>query len=74
MLNYYQLYTAKYSTAKLIRCSRNMHKMMAFFNYSSELVGFSDFPFLKILFEAMLLVSPANLKILLVIFGVALIA
>ena len=51
-----------------------MHKMMAFFNYSSELVGFRNFTFLKILFKAMLLVSPANLKILLVIFAVALIA
>ena len=56
-----------------------MHKLMAFF-YSSELVGFSDLIFdlvllqFILLFKAMLLVSPVNLKILLVIFGVALIA
>ena len=54
--------------------------MMAFFNYSCELVGFSEFPFLfgfallNLLFKVMLLVSPVNLKILLVIFSVALIA
>ena len=52
--------------------------MMAFFNYCSELVGFSEFPFWigfdSILFKAILLVPPVNLKILLVIFNDALIA
>ena len=53
--------------------------MMAFFNYSSTLVRLSRFPFhlllcqFVILFKAMLLVSPVNLNILLVIFGVALV-
>ena len=52
--------------------------MMAFFNYCSKLVGFSEFPFWigfdSILFKAILLVPPVNLKILLVIFNDALIA
>ena len=53
-----------------------MHKMMTFFGYSRELVGFSEFPvwfrFASIHFtiKVILLVSPVNLNILLVIFSV----
>ena len=53
---------------------------MGFFNYSSKLVGLSECPFdlvllqFVFLFKAMLLVSPVNLNILLVIVSVAPIA